>query len=132
MGDREIIVCKNQEEIFAKAADLFVKSAAESIAARGSFSTALSGGSTPKGMFELLAGDGYRSQVDWSKVHLFWGDERSVPPDHKDSNFRMANEAMISKIPIPAANVHRMEAEKADINAAALEYEALLKNHFHL
>jgi 6-phosphogluconolactonase len=131
-GNRQIIVCQNQEDIFKRAANLFTDLAAEFAESQGRFSVALSGGSTPKGMFSLLATDPYRSRIDWSKVHLFWGDERSVPPDHKDSNYRMANEAMISKVPIPPENVHRMKAEESDINAAAADYEALLKKHFNL
>jgi 6-phosphogluconolactonase len=131
-GNREIIVCQNQEDIFKRAADLFVKLANERIDSQGRFSVALSGGSTPRGMFALLASDDYRSRVDWSKVHLFWGDERSVAPDHKDSNYRMANEAMISKVPVPPENVNRMQAEESDIDAAAAKYETLLKQHFNL
>lgn len=127
---REVIVCKDQQEIFTKAAELFVELAAMAIADHGSFSVALSGGSTPKGMYALLASDAYRGRVDWSRVHLFWGDERSVPPDHENSNYRMANEAMISKLPIPVENVHRMEAEAADIASAAAEYEALIRTFF--
>src|SRR5262245_52940266 len=131
-GNRQIIVCQNQEDIFKRAANLFTDLAAEFNKSQGRFSVALSGGSTPKGMFSLLASDAYRSRIDWSKVHLFWGDERSVPPDHKDSNYRMANEAMISKVPVPAENVHRMKAEESDIDASAADYEALLKKHFNL
>src|ERR1041385_945278 len=107
--DREIIVSHNQEEIFRRAADLFTKLAAESIASQNKFSVALSGGSTPKGLFTLLATDEYRNQIDWQHVHLFWGDERSVPPDDAQSNYRMANEAMITKVPVPAENVYRMK-----------------------
>src|SRR5690242_4985839 len=99
--EREVIVCQNQEEIFHRSADLFVQLAQESIAANGRFSVALSGGSTPKGMFELLASDAYRERIDWQNIHMFWGDERSVPPTDSQSNYRMANEAMISKIAIP-------------------------------
>lgn len=129
---REIIVCHSQEEIFTKSADIFTTLASESIAARGQFTIALSGGSTPKGMYNLLASDSYRDKIDWNKVHLFWGDERSVAPDHDQSNYRMANEAMVSKIAIPAENVHRMHAESADIEAAAKDYENVLKQVFKL
>jgi 6-phosphogluconolactonase len=125
-------VCRDQVEIFKLAADLFTQMAADCAESQGRFSVALSGGSTPKGMFSLLASDAYRSRIDWNKVHLFWGDERSVPPDHKDSNYRMANESMISKVPVPPENVHRMHAEESDIDAAAADYEALLRRHFNL
>jgi len=129
---REIIVCHSQEEIFTKSADIFTTLASESIAARGQFTIALSGGSTPKGMYNLLASDSYRDKIDWNKVHLFWGDERSVAPDHDQSNYRMANEAMVSKIAIPAENVHRMHAESADIESPAKDYENVLKQVFSL
>src|SRR5436853_3145849 len=122
-GNREVIVCRDQEEIFKRSADLFTQLAGE----KETFSCALSGGSTPKGMYALLASDAYRDRIDWKKVHLFWGDERSVPTDHKDSNYKMATEAMISKVPIPAENVHRMQAESADIKGAAAAYEADIK-----
>jgi 6-phosphogluconolactonase len=124
---REIIVCHNQEEIFTKSAEIFTTLATESIAARGQFAVALSGGSTPKGMYLLLASDSYKDKIDWNKVKLFWGDERSVPPDNNQSNYRMANESMISKLTIPTENVHRMYAESSDIETAAKDYENILK-----
>jgi 6-phosphogluconolactonase len=127
MANKEINVSKNQEEIFIKSADIFTQLASQAIAARGQFSVALSGGSTPKGMYTLLASDAYKDKIDWSKVQLFWGDERSVPPTDSQSNFRMANETMISKIAIPPENVHRMQAEAEDIEAAAKDYENVLK-----
>lgn len=129
---REVIVCHNQEEIFNKSADMFVALAIEAIAAKGQFTVALSGGSTPKGMYALLASDEYKNKVEWDKVHLFWGDERSVPPDNEQSNYRMANEAMISKLSIPKENVHRMEAELEDIESAAKSYETVLKQIFRV
>ena len=128
---REIIVCHSQEEIFTKSADMFTTLASEAIAARGQFTVALSGGSTPKGMYTLLASDSYKGKVDWNKVQLFWGDERSVAPDNDQSNYRMANEAMISKVSIPVENVHRMQAELADIETAAKDYENILKQVCH-
>lgn len=128
--NREIVVCRDQNEIFRRAADIFTSLASESIGSQGRFSVALSGGSTPKGMYSLLASDEYRNRIDWQNVHLFWGDERSVPPTHDQSNYRMANEAMISRVPVPAANVYRMEAERADIEAAAADYEAKMKRYF--
>lgn len=127
MANREINVSKNQEEIFAKSANIFTQLASQAIAARGQFSVALSGGSTPKGMYTLLASDAYKDKIEWAKVHLFWGDERSVPPTDSQSNYRMANESMISKISIPTENVHRMHAEAQDIESAAKAYEASLK-----
>ena len=99
------------------AAKRFVTLAALAIAERGRFSVALSGGSSPKAMHALLATGEFANHVDWPLVHLFWGDERCVPPDHPGSNYRMARETLIDHVPLPASNVHRilgeMEAEKA-------------------
>ncbi len=75
----------------------------------GPFALNLSGGSTPKALYALLATDRYRAAIDWARLHLFFGDERFVPHDHPDSNYRMAREAMIAHVPIPPANVHPVE-----------------------
>jgi 6-phosphogluconolactonase len=90
---------------------------------------ALSGGSTPKALYALLASPEYREQIDWPQVHLFWGDERCVPADHAESNFRMTREALLSKINLPERNIHRMAGEK-DPAAAAIEYENQLGAFF--
>jgi 6-phosphogluconolactonase len=83
-------------------------------------------------LFELLASSEFRGQVDWAKVHVFWSDERAVPPDHPDSNYGMARRELLLRVPIPQANVHRMEAEKANIGRAAHEYEEVLRKHLEL
>jgi 6-phosphogluconolactonase len=108
-----------------EAAEEFVRLAREAVADKGSFSVALSGGSTPKALFGLLASD-YLDQVPWRETHFFWGDERHVPPGHPDSNYRMAREAMLSKAPVPPENVHRVEAENPDAEAAAEAYARTL------
>src|SRR4051812_45891427 len=113
------------EAVCRAAAEEFVRRAAEAVAARGRFTVALSGGSTPKRLYQLLAEPPLRSQVDWARVDVFWGDERCVPPDHNDSNYRMTREAMLSRLPIPAGRVHRMEAERPDLDAAARDYQAV-------
>ncbi len=92
-------------------------SARHAIAARGRFTVALSGGSTPKSLYSLLAAQ--HAAFDWDRVFLFFGDERHVPPDHPDSNYRMVNEALLTKISIPAENVFRVNAENPDAAAAA-------------
>lgn len=96
------------------------------------FSVALAGGRTPRGMYARLAQDPYRALIPWAALHLFWGDERHVPPDHADSNYRMALEALLSKVPLPAANVRRIPAENPDAAAAAREYEDTLRSFFRL
>lgn len=95
----------------AALAESFAARAVEAVAARGRFSAALTGGSGPVGAYRLLSEEPLRSRVPWHGVHLFWGDERCVPPGHARSNYRMANEAFISRVPIPPANVHRMRGE---------------------
>ncbi len=114
------------EAICELAAKEFLRLAAEAIAERGRFTVALSGGSTPRTLYQLLSGRPYRMRIDWSRVEFFWGDERSVPPDDAESNFRMASEAMLGKLPIPEANIHRMAAEREDLDAAATDYQALI------
>ena len=96
------------------------------------FAVALSGGTTPKGMYARLAQDPYRGLVPWPALQLFWGDERHVPPDHPDSNYRMASETLLSKVAVPADNVHRIRAENPDAVAAANDYAATLREYFRL
>ena len=110
------------------AAERIEKVASAAIAAKGNFSLVLSGGSTPKTLYQLLAGE-YRDRIDWPKVEIYFGDERCVPPDDPQSNFRMASEAMLSKLPIPEKNIHRMRGE-IDPHTAAKEYGQLLKEKF--
>jgi 6-phosphogluconolactonase len=104
------------------AAQHIVRIANESIATYGRFTMALSGGTTPRKTYELLGSEPYSRQINWTLVHIFWGDERCVPPESPDSNYRMAHEALLSKIPIPAVQVHRMLANKPDRDAASQEY----------
>lgn len=92
----------------------------------------LSGGSTPKMLYALLAEEPWRSQIPLSQTHFFWGDERHVPPSHSDSNFRMANDTLLSKISLPKENIHRIKGELGDPAAAAHEYEYELRNFFNL
>jgi 6-phosphogluconolactonase len=134
MSPPDIRILADDEELCSAAAEEFVRLADEGVRARGRFTVALSGGSTPKAVYRLLAGEvgGFRSRVPWDKVHFFWGDERHVPPDHPDSNFRMAYETMLSRVPIPPSNVHRIPAENPDAGKAAEEYEQSLGEFFAL
>lgn len=124
-----ILVFDDADEVARGAADRFVEIAQAVIAARGRFSVALSGGSTPRLTYELLATDEYRDRVSWASVHIFFGDERCVPPTHPDSNYRMACEAMISLLPIPPQNTHRMRCEDGPVAGARL-YEQELRSFF--
>ncbi|MBC7870713.1 MAG: 6-phosphogluconolactonase, partial [Chitinophagaceae bacterium] len=111
------------------AAEMFVAFAQKAIETSARFSVALSGGSTPKALFARLASPKFANQIDWSHVHLFWGDERCVPPDHADSNYRMTREGLLDHVRIPAANVHRMQGE-IDPSQAANAYEDELRAFF--
>jgi 6-phosphogluconolactonase len=111
------------------AAALFRHQAQEQIAQQGRFTVALSGGSTPKAMFALLASEPYRSAIQWAQVHLFWGDERCVSPDHADSNYRMTKDALLAHVPIPAENIFRWHGER-DPAEAAHDYRAQLRQFF--
>jgi len=108
-------------------AEQFVRLTTEAVEARGRCAVALSGGSTPKNVYQLLAAPAFRSRVRWGDIHFFWGDERHVPPDHPDSNYRMAVEAMLSKVPVPPANVHRVRGELPDTERSAREYEETIR-----
>ncbi len=109
-------VYEGPQELAEAAARAFVESAADAIAERGRFAVALAGGSTPEATYEVLARD-HSEDVDWPNVHVFFGDERTVPPDHEDSNYRMAREALLDRVPI--GSVHRMRGELPPEEAAA-------------
>src|SRR5258708_7900507 len=94
-----------------QAAQLIVRLAAESIVTHGRFTVALAGGSTPRKLYSLLANEPYRSQIDWALVEVFWSDERCVPVDDAESNFRMAQEAFLSKVPIAENQIHRLHPD---------------------
>ena len=114
------------------AAEQFVELAQAAILARGRFTVALSGGGTPRRMYESLSEPSLRHRVDWSRVEVFWGDERGVPPDHPDSNFRMASEALLDRVPIPRQRIHRIRAEIADRAAAARDYQTEIARAFEV
>jgi 6-phosphogluconolactonase len=132
MSSRNIQVFDDVEVLSDEAAKEFVRYARECLAARGRFTVALAGGNTPRRLYELLATKPLRGQVDWSRVDVFWGDERCVTPDDAESNYRMARDAMLTQLPIPPERVHRMEAERADRDEAAREYEATLARVFRI
>ena len=124
-----VIVVKDSAELAERAAALVAEKAREAVRARGSFHVALAGGTTPRVMYEKLS---TRDDVAWRSVHVWFGDERAVPTDHDDSNYRMVKESLLDRTPIPSANVHRMEADEADLDAAAAAYSAALPEHLDL
>src|SRR5262249_54744972 len=95
---------------------------------RRPFARALAGGGTPAGMYARLTREPYRALMPWPSLHLFFGDERHVPPESPDSNYRMVQESLVSKSPLPAQNVHRIAADNPDAEAAARDYETVLRS----
>lgn len=129
----EIKIAPDRNQLCRMAAELILDSAKQAVRARKQCTLVLSGGSTPEDLYKLLAdGAKLREQFPWQNVHFFWGDERHVPPDHKDSNYRMANEAMLRKVPVPEGNVHRIRSEDPDAGRAAHSYERELRRFFKL
>jgi 6-phosphogluconolactonase len=133
MKNREIQILDNSEAVSRTAAEMLVNLVLETLKTNDSFAVALSGGSTPKTMFSILAGDEtFRNRMPWDRIHFFWGDERHVPPDHTDSNYRMTHESMLSRVPVPSENIHPVRAENPDAGKAAEEYEQALRDFFKL
>jgi 6-phosphogluconolactonase len=130
-GERRIVVADDLQDLAHRAAELFAILAGRAIAARGRFHVALSGGETPRTLFGLLAGPDYVGRIDWEHVHLFWGDERHVPPDDAASNYGMTRQALLDHVPIPPANVHRIQGE-LPAEEAAQRYEQELRSSFGL
>ena len=130
---REVVVLPDAGAITRRAAEEFLKSANEAVARKGSFTVALAGGATPRALYALLSDEpAYRSKMPWNKLHFFFGDERHVPPDSPDSNFRMANEALFSKGLVKPEQITRIKGEYPDTEKAALEYEQALRAYFKL
>jgi 6-phosphogluconolactonase len=131
MGSEPTVsILHDPDALAAAAARLVVDAAAEAVLAQGRFTIALAGGVTPAATYAKLAAPPWRERVDWGRVWAFFGDERAVPPEHRESNFRMANEALLSKVPIPPAQVCRIRGEMEDPEAAAAEYAKSLAAAF--
>jgi 6-phosphogluconolactonase len=127
----EVRTLTTPQELFEAAAEEVVRTANEAVTQRGRFAIALSGGSTPKNLYNLLATNA-RTALPWDRMFFFWGDERHVSPVDPDSNYRMADETMLSKIPVAAGNVFRIKAENPDAGAVAEAYEQTLRKFFAL
>jgi 6-phosphogluconolactonase len=128
-GVADVAVYPDHQSFVDGAAAFVAELAAESIAARGRFTIALAGGGTPRPIYARLAAADHAAHIDWGKVHVFFSDERCVPPDDAASNYRMACEALLDHVPLPSANVHRMHGEE-DPTLAALAYEHDLQRVF--
>lgn len=124
-----VCVYSGHEALSRAAANLFVRLADEAIRDRGRFSVALSGGNTPQRVYELLSGPRFGNKVDWGRVHVFWGDERCVPPDDPRSNARMIHSKLLDHVPLPSGHVHPIACADAPKDAAR-SYESLLRSFF--
>ena len=125
----DLRILATKVDLARAAAEHFAHKSSEAVAQKGSFSVALSGGSTPKALYKLLAdpNEPFRDKIPWSNIHFYWSDERHVPPDHPDSNYRIANEALLSRVPVTPANVHRVISENPAADAAR-DYEDTILN----
>ena len=126
----DLRVHKDAEELARAGAQLFIDGAAEAQHARRRFRVALSGGSTPKRVYQLLAAPEFSNKIDWSRVDLFWGDERYVPADDSESNYRMTAEALLDHAPVPSVNIHPVPTEISPPAAAASAYEEEIRRVF--
>jgi len=127
-----LLIARDSQVLAKKAADIFVESVSKAVQDHQRAAVAVSGGSGPREFFKTLA-DGYSSKrIPWTKVFFFWVDERCVPPNHPDSNYRLVDELLLSKVPIPKTNVHRMPGEMKSPTEAARSYENDLRTFFNL
>lgn len=128
-SDPEILIFDNVEQLARAAAVSFLEHSQNFIKRQGRFSVALSGGNTPRSVYESLATDEFKNRIAWKDIHIFFGDERPVPHNHSASNYGMAFAALLSKVPIPAANIHAISGD-GDESANARAYERELKSFF--
>ena len=130
---REVTIYPDGTAIARRAAEEFLQAATEAVGQRGVFTIALAGGSTPRALYSLLAADpAFRDKLPWDRIQFFFGDERHVPPDNDQSNYRMASEALFAKAPIQPSQITRIRAEYPDAEKAALEYEQALRAYFKM
>ena len=128
----DLRIHSDTETLIEAVAQRWAALADNAISARGKFHVALSGGNTPRALYRRLAQKPYIGKISWDKVHVYFSDERTVPPDHADSNFRMAKEALLDHVPIPAIQIHRMEGESTNPQSAAVNYTGILTKNLPL
>jgi len=126
MTTRQLFVFDSPQQLSEKAAQGWIDQGNQAILDNGAFHIALSGGSTPKRLFKVMAQPTFAQQLEWSKIHIYFGDERCVPADHPDSNYKMAFDELLSHVPCPADNIHRMAGELDDPATAAHQYSQTL------
>jgi 6-phosphogluconolactonase len=127
---KKLEIYENAKELAWAAALRFASLAEQATKERGRFAVALSGGSTPKALFAILAEKPFADALPWQTIHFFWGDERCVPPDHPDSNYHMTHETLLSKVAIPQENIFRIPAEDEDHGRAAAIYAETIRQFF--
>lgn len=132
LGRATIYIVRDREELSHAVAERIVVLSGEALADHGRFTVALSGGSTPRSLYGVLASPDYSARVPWGATHLFWGDERCVPPDSADSNYEMVRESLMSKVDLKPGNVHPLSGQDKDPAAAARKYEEELCRTFEL
>ena len=130
MSSVTLRIADDLTQLSQTAAEKFVRAARLAVEARGRCAVALSGGATPRLLYSLLAQPPYGDALPWERLAFFWGDERCVPPDHPESNYRMAWESMLSRVPVPRENVFRVPTELATPEAIADSYETTLRSFF--
>lgn len=125
-------IAPDARQLVRAVAEEIARAAEEAVRESGRFTFVLSGGSTPADLYRLLADERepFRARLPWPKIHLFWGDERHVPPDHAESNFRMARETLLAHVPVPEDHIHRIRAEDPDAGRAAADCERTLRDFF--
>lgn len=129
---RKIRIFADAEAMSRAAAQTIIEHISAGLQNRDTYALALSGGSTPKRLYSLLAEEAaLRDQIPWQRIHFFWGDERHVPPNHPESNYLMAYHTLLSQAPVPAANIHRFFSEDADAQKAAANYELEIRSFFN-
>ena len=131
-GKRQLTLTENYEALCEEAVRRILSLSAEKIEACGRFTLLLSGGTTPEGVYSLMAGPRYRDRFRWNKIHFFWGDERCVPADDPKSNYRTADEALFSKVAVPRRNLHPITTTGLDPTQAAARYERELQSFFRV
>ena len=129
IGKAHVEVWPDAAALTERAAELFAETARQAIAWRRRFTVALSGGSTPRALYELLAGEVYAPYIPWEETHVFWSDERCVAPTSEESNYRMAHEALLARVSVPEEQIHRMRGEDEALKAAR-DYATILENEF--
>ena len=126
----DLILCRNTDDVSQRAAAWVTRLILDRAKSQERVMMALSGGSTPQAVYRRLAAEPFAATIPWHKLHLCWGDERCVPPTDAESNYRMVEESLLSRVPIPPENVHRMKGEAADPHEAAVDYEERLRQLF--